>query len=279
VTVSIADALAAGSAQLQSIADNPRLEARLLLAHALGLSTNDLIRDRSRSIDPAEYYCLLNRRLRHEPIAYITGHREFWSLDFLVSPATLIPRPDSETLIEAAFAAFTTRPPRSILDLGTGTGCLLLSLLHGFPNATGIGTDLSPRAAALARANAARLGLGARASFAAMDWACALSASFDLVISNPPYIRTADVDALMPDVADYEPQRALDGGIDGFTAYRSIIGELHTNLAVGGVAILELGAGQSEFVARLAEDNGFIPSIRLDLAGIPRGIVLTRRNG
>ena len=171
--------------------DNPRLDARLLLAHALGVSPAELIRDSHLPADPATYDRLLARRAAHEPLAYILGHREFWSLRFAVSPATLIPRPESETLIEAALAAFADRrPPGRILDLGTGTGCLLLSALHEFPGAFGVGVDRSAAAARLAAANAAALGLADRAAFLCGDWAAALAARFDLVLCNPPYIPT-----------------------------------------------------------------------------------------
>ena len=167
---------------------------------------------------------LVARREAHEPLALIVGHREFWSLEFAVSPATLIPRPESETLIEAAVAAFANRePPRLVLDLGTGTGCLLLAALSEFPAAFGIGVDRSAEAAALAARNAAALHLADRALFVCGDWADALSTRFDLVLGNPPYIPTEDLGSLMPDVARYEPRTALDGGPDGLAAYRRLI--------------------------------------------------------
>jgi release factor glutamine methyltransferase len=280
MTISIADALRVGSMRLHQVAENPRLEARLLLAHALGLTLHDLIRDRTRPVDPTAYEALLARRLRHEPIAYLLGHREFWSLDFLVSPATLIPRPDTETVVEAAITACRPRPPRQILDLGTGTGCLLLSLLHEFPAATGVGIDLHFDAAALARQNAHRLGLAPRAQFAVMHWTAALSdgqQGFDLVVSNPPYIPAGEVADLMADVADFEPHLALDGGADGLAAYREIIRSLHGIMQPDGVAVLELGLGQADLVGSLADQAGYTVSHQLDLAAIPRAIVLKSR--
>src|ERR1700733_1768343 len=187
--VAVAQALREAAARLEGVADNPRLEARLLLSHALGFSQNALIRDPRRQIDTTDFEALLARRAAREPLALIVGHREFWSLDFQVSPATLIPRPDSETLIEAALDAFAARPPPAkIVDLGTGTGCLLLALLKEFPSAFGIGLDLNPAAAALARRNATRLGLLDRSEFVAGDWTNPLSGGFDLIICNPPYI-------------------------------------------------------------------------------------------
>ena len=271
--MTVADALRAGAARLQGVADNPRLEARLLLAHALGCSQNDLIREPERLVDPAPFDALLDRRVRHEPVAHIVGRREFWSLRFEVSPATLIPRPDSETLVEAALEAFAGRaPPRRVLDLGTGTGCLLLALLHEFPAAFGIGVDLEPAAAALAQRNATQLGLIDRTGFVVGDWTNAIGGRFELIVSNPPYISDGDMATLMPDVARYEPRLALAAGVDGGDAYRAIIPALPGVLAPGGVAILEIGAGQAEMVSRIAQSRGFAVSLRQDLAGIPRAI-------
>nr|WP_294502587.1 peptide chain release factor N(5)-glutamine methyltransferase [uncultured Rhodopila sp.] len=277
MTSTIATAIQDGDLRLRDVADNPRLEARLLLAHALGLTRADLIRDPHRHIETGTFNDLLSRRLRREPLAHILGRREFWSLEFQVSPATLIPRPDSETLIEAALARYAgAPPPRRILDLGTGTGCLLLALLHEFPAAFGIGADIAPDAARLARRNAVQLGLADRAAFIVDDWTNALNGRFDLVISNPPYIPAADIPGLMPEVSLHEPRRALDGGSDGFDAYRTILRDLPSRLLPGGAAILELGAGQARDVVALAREGGFGCSLHLDLAGIQRAIVISR---
>jgi len=258
--------------------DNPRREARLLLAHALEISMPDLVRDPDRLADPAPYETVLARRAAREPLAYILGAREFWSLKFAVSPATLIPRPESETLIETALALFADRaPPRRILDLGTGSGCLLLTVLHEFPQAFGIGTDRSFPAARLAATNAALLGLADRAAVLCADWSTPLRGHFDLILCNPPYIPTSEVSGLMPEVARYEPVAALDGGPDGLVAYRQIIVTLRCLLRRDGVAILELGAGQDAGVARLAVDCDLVATTRPDLAGIPRAMVLTRK--
>ena len=273
----VAQAIRDGAVRLETVADNPRLEARLLLAHALGVPRDDLIRDPYRLIDTKVYEALLLRRIAHEPLALITGHREFWSLDFLVSPVTLIPRPDSETLVEAALGAFAGRPPpRRILDLGTGTGCLLLALLTEFPSAFGIGIDLAPDATALAMTNANRLGLIDRSAFVAGHWTNPIAGRFDLVISNPPYIPIRDIDGLMPEVAQHEPRRALEGGADGYDAYRAIVPNLLDHLQADGVAALEVGRGQSTYVAEYARAAGLEVSFRLDLAEIPRVILLTR---
>lgn len=276
-STSVADVIRVGAERLRAIADNPRLEARLLLAHALGLTQNDLIRDPGRIIDSRTFNALVARRVAHEPIAMILGYREFWSMAFEVSGSTLIPRPDSETLIEAALAAFAGRPPpRRIIDLGTGTGCLLLALLSEFRQAFGIGVDVSADAARLAKSNAVRLGLANRAVFLASDWVDPIEGRFDLIISNPPYIRRGDIRTLMPEVRDYEPTKALDGGLDGYDAYRVIIARLPSLLEPDGIAILELGEGQATYVSDIARQSGLNVSFRLDLAGVSRAVVLER---
>jgi release factor glutamine methyltransferase len=253
--------------------DNPIREARLLLCHASGRTLADLVRDPAAPVDPAALDALVARRVAHEPMAYIVGRQGFWSLEFLVSPATLIPRPDSETIVEAAL---TLAPPTRVLDLGTGTGCLLLSVLHERPSAFGIGVDRVAAAAALARRNAERLGLSDRSAFVCGDWAAALRGRFDLVLSNPPYIAHAAIPTLMPDVAGHEPHTALDGGPDGLDAYRTIVRALPDLLVPGGAAVLELGLGQGRAVAALGAGAGFGASFRADLAGIDRAIVLRR---
>jgi release factor glutamine methyltransferase len=253
--------------------ENPRLEARLLLAHALATTVTDLLRDRGASIGPGVLAPLLARRLAREPLALILGSREFWSLNFSVSPDTLIPRQESETLIEAALDAFLGRALRSVLDLGTGTGCLLLAALSEFPSAYGVGVDRTPAAAALARRNAIDLGLAHRAVFVCGNWADALAPRFDLVLCNPPYIPTSEIGALMPEVSRYEPNAALDGGSDGLAAYRLLLPTLPRLLQPGGAAVLELGADQADAVGALARQAGMVVDFRNDLAGIVRAIV------
>jgi release factor glutamine methyltransferase len=218
---------------------------------------------------------LLDRRVAREPLALIVGHREFWSLDFAVSRDTLVPRPESETLIEAAVAAFVDRPPpATILDLGTGTGCLLVAALSEFPTAFGIGVDRSPAAAALAARNAAALGVASRTALVCGDWASALEARFDLVLCNPPYIATSDLVGLMPEVARYEPHSALDGGLDGLAAFRHLLADIPRLLNVRGIAVLEFGAGQAGAISQLARDTGLVSELRYDLSGIARTVVL-----
>ncbi len=249
------DAINEGAKRLRAAGiDGARLEARLLLAHALGISPEAVLRDQELATQTGPYEALLARRELREPLALILGRREFWSMEFAVSPATLIPRPESETLIEAARAAFAGGGPRRILDLGTGSGCLLVAALREFPQACGIGIDVVPAAVDLAIRNAAMHKMERRAAFLCGNWATAVSARFDLVLANPPYIATGDLASLMPDVSRYEPQRALDGGKDGLAAYRAILGRLPDLLETSGVAVLELGAGQAEAVSALAID-------------------------
>jgi release factor glutamine methyltransferase len=255
--------------------DGARLEARLLLAHALGVSPADLLRNRDAEVDGSALAPLLGRRLAHEPLALILGVREFWSLSFAVSPATLIPRPESETLIEVAVAAFAERPaPGRILDLGVGTGCLLLAALAEFPAAFGIGVDRSAEAAAVARSNAVALGLANRAAFLCGDWAGPLAGRFDLVLCNPPYIPTSALDGLMPEVARFEPRTALDGGSDGLVVYRDLLPDIPRLLRPNGIAVLELGQGQAAPVGDLARRAGMVMEIRNDLSGIERAMLL-----
>lgn len=259
--------------------EGPRAEARLLLGEALGVTPDALLRDARAAVPPEaadRFAGLLKRRLAGEPVAHLLGHRGFWTLDLTVSPATLIPRPDSETLVEAALEAFPDRQaPLRVLDLGTGTGALLLAILAEYPRGFGVGGDLVPEAAALARANAAQNGLADRAAFFAGDWAAAIRGRFDLVLSNPPYIESGAIRALMPEVARFEPASALDGGPDGLDAYRRLATALPELLMPSGWAILELGAGQEGPVAALARAAGLEPGpARTDLGGIARALPL-----
>ncbi|MGC8475906.1 MAG: peptide chain release factor N(5)-glutamine methyltransferase [Acetobacteraceae bacterium] len=277
--MTVSEALTLGAARLARLPD-PRREARLLLAHALELPSAALFGRADQPVPPAAaagFTAAVARRAAGTPLALITGQREFWSLDLRVSPVTLIPRADSETLIEAALALppEVSRPGR-ILDLGTGTGCLLLAALTEFPAAWGLGIDRVPEAAALARANAARLGLSGRAAFVCADWAKPIGGYFELILCNPPYIETAAIPGLMPEVAQHEPASALDGGADGLAAYRALLPALPGLLTPAGAAILELGAGQAAAVTALAAAAGFCSAIQTDLAGIPRALILRR---
>jgi release factor glutamine methyltransferase len=277
---SVATALRHGATHLASAGiDNPALDARLLLAHAMGLDQAALLRDRAAPV-PASYQALLARRAAREPIAFILGRQGFWTLDFEVSQDTLIPRADSETLIEAVLAA---RPNRAsvgrVLDLGTGTGCLLLSVLSEYPAAWGLGLDLSPGAASLAARNARALGMADRTACVVADWAAPITGHFDVVLSNPPYIQGDHIGGLMPEVARFEPRQALDGGPDGLDAYRALIECVPRLLAPGGLAVLELGAGQAADVVGLARCAGFSTALRTDLGGIERAVLLEKSVG
>ncbi len=226
-----------------------------------------------------EYFeALLLRRIAREPLAYITGHKEFWSLDFAVGPGVLIPRPDSETLVEDVRRTYPDHgAPLSILDLGTGSGCLLVAALKEYPNAHGVGIDQSPEALAWARRNVAAHRLEDRATLIESGWLEEASPGFDILLSNPPYIRTADIAALQPEVARFEPAAALDGGPDGLDAYRALALRIGRLLKPSGRAFLELGAGQGESVAALLAANGLsLDHFAADLAGIPRCLVAKR---
>jgi release factor glutamine methyltransferase len=221
---------------------------------------------------PPAFAVLVERRDAHEPIAYITGERGFWSVDLAVGPGALVPRADSETLIEAALGHFA-KPPASVLDLGTGPGTLLCALLAEWPRATGLGVDRSADALAYARANIAALGLGDRAHLVRGDWASALTGAFDCIVTNPPYIGTAE--PLPDEVARHEPGEALFAGADGLDAYRVLIPQLPALLAPGGVAVIEIGATQGAAVSALCTAAGLAPAIRRDLGGRDRCIVVT----
>jgi release factor glutamine methyltransferase len=255
--------------------EQPAREARLLLLHTLGRPPGALL-DPEAEADATAFEALLARRASREPLAFLTGRQGFWTLDLAVSPATLIPRADTETLIEAAIAAFPDRAQiRRVLDLGTGTGALLLAALVEFPTAWGLGVDRNPEAAALAQANARTNGLAARAAFVCGDWAAALAARFDLIVCNPPYIESAAIAGLMPEVAEHEPRSALDGGPAGLDAYRALLPDLPRLLAPGGAAVLELGIGQDAPVAVLAAECGlFVAGLHCDLGKVSRAIVL-----
>jgi release factor glutamine methyltransferase len=263
--------------------ETPELDARLLVGHALGLDHAAIAVASERQISEAEAAQLQDyaaRRLAHEPIARIRGHKEFWSLDLQVTPDVLVPRPETETLIETALAGIAKdrrNDTLSVADLGTGSGALLLALLHELPAATGIGTDRSLAALEVARANARALGLASRAAFVACDYGAALRGGYDVVVTNPPYIPAADIATLAPEVRDFDPRAALDGGPDGLDAYRVIAADAARLLAPGGLMIVECGYGQDQSIAMLFINAGLsVPRpARPDLSGIPRALAVT----
>ena len=269
-------ALNAAQARLKSAGvDTPRLDAILLLAEAGGLS-EDLIRSRPETrLSPeaaAAFEALLQRRLRREPVSKIIGRREFWSLEFRTSPDVLDPRADSETLVAGVLAAIPNRNAAlRIVDFGTGSGCLLLSLLHELPSATGVGIDVSPPALAVAKENAERFAMSSRCMFRLGSWGKGIEGSFDILISNPPYIESGVVPGLEPEVADFDPLLALDGGADGLDAYRALIPDMARLAVTGAVAALEVGVGQDVAVGRLLAGAGFGEiAVLPDLGGINR---------
>jgi release factor glutamine methyltransferase len=244
------------------------------MAHALGVEREALLLADKDKEAPSAFEALIRRREAGEPVAYITGRRGFWTIELEVGPGVLVPRPDSETLIEAALSHFGPAGPGRILDLGTGPGTLLLAALDQWPLATGLGVDASETALAYARRNAERLGLSERADFRRGDWAEGICERFDLVLCNPPYVESgAD---LPPDVADWEPAEALFAAADGLSEYRRLAPQIPQLLEPRGLACLELGSGQRDPVAALFQGSGLTLSSRRDLAGIERCLTLGR---
>ena len=272
--MTVGEAIRAAAERLSVTSDTARLDAELLAAHLLGMSRAELLLHHLRDPAPEGFAALVERRAALEPVAYITGRQEFYGLSFIVSPAVLIPRGDSETLVEAALAE---RPDaRRVLDCGTGSGALLLATLAHRDQAEGVGIDRSPEALAVAQANAEALGLRPRARFVEADWsrpgwAMALG-RFDLVLANPPYVEShAELD---PDVRDYEPAGALFAGPDGLDDYRVLVPQLPGLLAPGGIAVVEIGHRQAEAVSAIAASAGLSAELRRDLADRPRALVL-----
>jgi release factor glutamine methyltransferase len=259
--------------------DSAELDARLLVGAALWLDLTGIITAASRVLSADESTRLktfATRRLNGEPVARILGHKEFWGLPLKLSAATLVPRPDTETVVERALEIMRASGGRAlrIADIGTGTGAILLALLHELPEAFGVGTDISVAALQTARENAADLGLAPRAAFVACSYASALATGFDLVVSNPPYIHSADIAGLTTEVRDHDPHAALDGGADGLDAYRALIPQATDSLVPGGALIVEAGQGQSGPIEALMTQAGLTTreDAKTDLAGIPRAI-------
>ncbi len=261
--------------------DSPELDARTLIGVAVNLDLTGLIAEGARTITASEATRLdefVQRRLTGEPVARIIGEKEFWGLPLKLSAATLVPRPDTETVVERALEILRAEGAQDralrIADLGTGSGAILLALLSELPNAEGIGTDISADALAMAEANAAQLELTNRASFIRCDYAAGLSGIFDLIVSNPPYIRSADIATLAIEVREHDPRLALDGGADGLAAYRALIPQSAALLAPGGALVVEAGQGQSQAIETLLTGSGLTVegSPKTDLAGIFRAI-------
>jgi release factor glutamine methyltransferase len=260
--------------------ESAELDTRMLLGEVLKLDLTGLITAASRPItaeESAQLETLARRRIAGEPVARILSRREFWGLPLHLSPATLVPRPDTETVVELALEiARECGPERAfrIVDIGTGSGAILLALLHELPDAFGIGTDISLEALQTARRNATELKLASRTAFVACDYAAALSDAFDLILSNPPYIRSSDIAGLAIEVRDHDPHRALDGGADGLAAYRALIPQAERVLRHGGALVVEAGQGQSGDIEALMTASGLTVERppKTDLAGIVRAV-------
>ena len=254
--------------------ETPVIDARLLLEAGAGVSRLDIVTDPRRELSAAQIAAVLvmtDRRCAREPLAHITGVRAFWKQQLRVSPDVLIPRPETETLVEAALEMAPFTSSARVLDLGVGSGAILFAILSDRPLASGLGVDLSAEAIAVAQANAAALGLGERVAFVQGDWGEGIAEAFDLVVSNPPYVASAEIETLAPEVARFEPRLALDGGADGLDAYRVILPSLARLLRPGGGFGLEVGAGQAEAVMTLAVQAGLEDvATRADLAGVSR---------
>ena len=271
----IARALADAARQLDKTSDTARLDAELLMAEALNVDRDRLILSPPDRTVPGRFWAMVERRAAGEPVAYITGRRAFWNIELHVGPGVLVPRPDSEVLIASAIEHFDgTGGPRRILDLGTGPGTLLLAALDVWPDATGLGIDLSRQALTYASANARRLGFEGRVKWLQGDWAAGLVERFDLVLCNPPYV--PDDAELGRGVREYEPDEALFAGVEGLDAYRILAPQLPRLLADGGLAAVEIGSGQAAAVTRLLRRDGLEPRVATDLAGRDRALLLTR---
>ena len=272
------EAIRAAAARLTETSDTARLDAEVLMAHALGVQRSDLLLRAMGEPVPQAYASMIERRLGHEPVAYITGKQEFYGLPFRVTPDVLIPRGDSEVLVETAL---NERPDaRRVLDCGTGSGALLLAVLYGLPQARGLGIDRSATALAVAQENAAALGLKVRATMRQADWlqsgwAETLGGPFDLILANPPYVE--DGAQLAPGVRNHEPAGALYAGPEGLDDYRVLLPQLPALLTTQGLVLVEIGAEQAEAVSAIAAAAGLSARLYRDLAGRPRALCLTRK--
>lgn len=277
--MSINDALQSATQKLSLTSDSPRLDAEILMAHALGMERADMLLRRDALRLPELYETFVERRLRNEPIAYIIGKQDFWDLSLKVTPDVLIPRPDSETIIEWISEIYADNSPKNILDLGTGSGALLLAALSVFPDARGIGIDNSAAAISIARENAQINDMLGRCEFMLGDWTKAnwdkmFTAPFDIIISNPPYI--GDEEILMADVAQFEPAQALFAGEDGLRDYQTLIPALHKILTKNGRIFFEIGQSQAQAITKIAQEHSYNVELKQDLAGLDRVLMLSR---
>ncbi len=271
--VRVKNALTAVTHYLQQVTPTPRLDAEVLMAYALGVERNRMLLSYLDAPSPDDFAGLVVRRLAHEPVAYITGKRDFWTISLNVGPGVLIPRPDSEVLIETAVTHFSETAPNNILDLGTGPGTLLFSALSEWPNAKGLGIDQSELALTYANANATHLGMANQVEFKKGDWAQDVEGIFDLILCNPPYVET--VASLDKQVVDFEPHDALFSGRDGLDDYQQLAPQIDRLIAPGGIAIIEIGYNQAQTVLALFEPYQLNAVIHKDLGGRDRCIAFT----
>lgn len=261
--------------------DSPVLDARMLLEAGAGVSRLEIVTDPRRELSAAQVdavEALVARRLAREPLSHILGRKGFWTLEFAVTPDVLTPRPDTELLVETALEFLPQDKPARVLDLGVGSGAILLSVLSERPAVSGVGVDLSEAALMVARANGAALDLNDRIEWRAGDWGEGILGPFDLVLSNPPYIASAEIETLAPEVARHEPRLALDGGADGLDAYRALLPQIRALLGQGGRFALEVGKGQASAVWALIDQAGLEPiDTRADLAGVDRVVTGRKR--
>jgi len=274
----VSTAIRIAAARLKGNSETPRLDAELLMAHALGIERSTMLLGAMQDEVPEHFNRLVERRAAFEPMAYITGRQAFWDLELVVTPNVLIPRADSETLIEAAIAFCNDNPPMRIADLGTGSGALLLAALSVWPQSSGLGIDASAAAIAIASRNAIICGRQKRAHFKVIDWTQddwvqSMDGPFNLILANPPYVETTA--SLAPNVRNYEPHSALFAGTDGLDDYRLLIPKMRDLLAPHGIAILEIGATQAHAVRIIAAQSGLSTQIRKDLAGHDRAAILS----
>lgn len=274
------EALRQAVKRLQAVhSETASLDARLLLQYVLSITHEEWVANPERMLDPkqaVQYHELVEKRVESVPLAHLTESREFWGLNFKVTSATLDPRADSETVVEAVLQRIENHEaPLKIFDLGTGTGCLVLSLLSELPNAHGVAIDKCAEALKVATENAARLGLENRVQFLHASWEEKMEGAYDIIVSNPPYIPSLGIDSLMPEVSRYEPRLALDGGPDGLDCYRAIFSRLAGWLKPGGMAAFEMGYGQLPSLISLATHHGFrMEAMRKDMQGTPRCIIV-----
>ncbi len=263
----------------ESSSESPELEARRLIKRHLGIDWAEIVSDPGKILEDSSLNAIksdLERRVKGEPLSRIEGIREFHGLEFIVTPDTLDPRPETEILVDRALKLFHGKHPAKVLDMGTGTGCIIITLLKAWPETQGLATDISPGALETAKKNARQHGVAGRLSFKQADWGEGITGPFDLILSNPPYIRHSDIESLQKEVRNHDPILALSGGFDGLEAYKKIFSTLPKLLSPDGKALFEIGAGQEADIVRLSRESRIrVEAVRPDYAGIPRVVEIS----